>query len=362
MARRQSIAGSIAPIYEDFQPKSEWKEEQGAHLLSVHLPDFSKEQVRVIYVDSTRTVRVQGERPLGTNKWSRFNRTFDVPQNCSTQKLHGKFHEGILTIIIPKQITEPPQPAAVRKQEGPKITPKEKESPSVPAPPPKEPSPSKEPSPIAAPPPKVPSLVTPPASKVPSLATAPPSKKPSPVAAPPPKEPSPVAAPPPPPPPPKVPSPVTAPPSKPAAPAPLPQGESTGKDQETSPAFQTPQKSIREPNGPEQGDTSTRATSKQSTEKEDSQTKDKERKVGAPSNAPHDSKPLKQDETPPPFETRFIQTAKKMKSVAWATMKTALEKREDRHLIVNVGVAVLVLVAVGAYVTYKIRSSAKPKN
>ncbi|GLT88693.1 hypothetical protein SLE2022_067080 [Rubroshorea leprosula] len=288
MARRQSIAGSTAPIYEDFQPKSEWKEEQGAHLLSVHLPDFSKEQVRVIYVDATRTVRVQGERPLGTNKWSRFNRTFDVPQNCSTQKIHGKFHEGILTIIIPKQITELPQPAAARKQEGTKITPKEKESPSVPAPPPKKPSPSKEPSPIAAPPPNVPSSVT-----------APPSKEPSPVEAPPPKENSPVAAPPPPPPPPKVPPSVTVPPSKPAAPAPLPQGETTGKDQET---------------------------------------------------------------TPPPFETRFMHTAKKMKSVAWAPMKTALEKREDWHLIVNVGVAVLVLVAVGAYVTYKIRSTAKPKN
>ncbi|GKU91475.1 hypothetical protein SLEP1_g5342 [Rubroshorea leprosula] len=61
-------------------------------------------------------------------------------------------------------------------------------------------------------------------------------------------------------------------------------------------------------------------------------------------------------------ETSFREKAKKMKDEAVAMMKTALEKTEDRHLIVNVGVAVLVIVAVGAYVTYKIRSSAKAKD
>ncbi|GLT88690.1 hypothetical protein SLE2022_067050 [Rubroshorea leprosula] len=138
MARRQANAGpSSIPDYEDFLPQSEMKEEQEAHLLYIHIPDFSKEQVRVIYYDATRTVRVQGERPLETNKWSRFNRTFDVPLSCSVEKIRAKFHEGILTIIIPKQIIKPPQPAAGREQEGTKITPEEKEPSSVTAPPPK---------------------------------------------------------------------------------------------------------------------------------------------------------------------------------------------------------------------------------
>ncbi|GLT50031.1 hypothetical protein SLA2020_235430 [Shorea laevis] len=135
MAGRKSSAGPPTSYYEDFLPKAEMKEEQEAHLLYIHLPDFSKEQVRVIYFDATRTVRVQGERPLETNKWSRFNQTFDVPLNCSAEKMHGKFQEGILTIIIPKQIIKPPQPAAGRKQERTKITPKEKELSPVAAPP-----------------------------------------------------------------------------------------------------------------------------------------------------------------------------------------------------------------------------------
>ncbi|GLT50032.1 hypothetical protein SLA2020_235440 [Shorea laevis] len=331
------MAGPTAHIYEDFQPKLEQKEEQEAHVLHIHLPDFSREQMRVSYIDSTRTIRVQGERPLGKNKWSRFNRTFLVPENCSVNKIQARIQEGILTITIPKETIAPLQPTAAPKQEGTKITPKKREPSSALAPPPKEPSsvaapPPKEPSPVAAPPPKEPSPVAAPPPKVPSPVAAPPPKVPSPVAAPPPKEPSPVEAPPP-----KAPSSVVASPPK-----------------EPSPV----------------------AAPKQSTEKGDSQTKDKEKMFVAPSKTPppYDSKPKKQHETPPPLETKkeekgkvkeetsFMETAKKWKNVAVAMMKTALEKKEDRHLIVNVGVAVLVIVAVGAYVTYKIRSSEKAED
>lgn len=95
---------SIHPIYESFQPMSERQEEEEATIILVHLPGFVKERIRITFVNSSRTVRVQGERPVGENRWSRFNETFPVPENCVSDKIQGKFHQGILTITMPKQV------------------------------------------------------------------------------------------------------------------------------------------------------------------------------------------------------------------------------------------------------------------
>ena len=57
-----------------------------------------------MYQNNARTVRVHGERPLGDHRWSRFNETFPVPENCDVDKIHGKFYQGILTITMPKQV------------------------------------------------------------------------------------------------------------------------------------------------------------------------------------------------------------------------------------------------------------------
>ncbi|KAG6763367.1 hypothetical protein POTOM_030781 [Populus tomentosa] len=102
MAMRTRIGGYDAIQYENFQPKSEWKEEEVENVLRIHLPDFLKEQVKITYVHSSRIVRVTGERPLSYNKWSRFNQTFPVPQNCEVNKIQAKLHDGILSITMPK--------------------------------------------------------------------------------------------------------------------------------------------------------------------------------------------------------------------------------------------------------------------
>ncbi|KAB1225470.1 Protein RESTRICTED TEV MOVEMENT 2 [Morella rubra] len=114
MAMRQQPGGLTATVprrftrtaYEDFQPKFERKEEAAAYILSVHLPGFVKERIRITYVDSTRTIRAQGERPLENNRWSRFNQTYSVPENCDAAKIQSKFHQGILTVTMPKKIVE----------------------------------------------------------------------------------------------------------------------------------------------------------------------------------------------------------------------------------------------------------------
>ncbi|KAF5470188.1 hypothetical protein F2P56_010717 [Juglans regia] len=99
---------AVRPVYEDFQPKYEQKQEATEHIIQVHLPGFVKERIKIRYVNSSRTLRIQGERPRQDNRWSRFNQTFSVPENCDVDKIQAKFLSGILTITMPKIATVGP--------------------------------------------------------------------------------------------------------------------------------------------------------------------------------------------------------------------------------------------------------------
>ncbi|BBG96808.1 HSP20-like chaperones superfamily protein [Prunus dulcis] len=82
---------------------------------------FVKEQVRITFAASPGVIKVDGQRPLGNNKWSRFNQTFPIQENCDVSKIHGKFNNQILTITIPKLgITQVgPKEAAKPSQQAP---------------------------------------------------------------------------------------------------------------------------------------------------------------------------------------------------------------------------------------------------
>ncbi|KAI4332822.1 hypothetical protein L6164_017699 [Bauhinia variegata] len=109
MQPRTRTQPPVRAVYEDFPVKAEMTENPEAHVLLVYLPGFIKERVRITYVNSSKTVRVTGEKPIGGNKWSRFNKEFPVLEDCEVEKLQGKFDKGILTITMPKKI--PPQDA-----------------------------------------------------------------------------------------------------------------------------------------------------------------------------------------------------------------------------------------------------------
>ncbi|KAJ8756352.1 hypothetical protein K2173_025164 [Erythroxylum novogranatense] len=106
MATSARTTGSTAIQYEDFQPKSERKEEEGAAILLLHLTGFLKEQIKITYVQSSRIIRVAGERPVSYNKWSRFNQAFPVSQDCEVNKIQAKFQNGVLAITLPKAISK----------------------------------------------------------------------------------------------------------------------------------------------------------------------------------------------------------------------------------------------------------------
>ncbi|KAJ0235196.1 Protein RESTRICTED TEV MOVEMENT 2 [Hirschfeldia incana] len=115
-ARQQPRGTNLGGRYEDFVPKSEWKDHPEATILTIDLPGFAKEQIKVTYVHTSRMIRVTGERSLGDRIWSRFNEVFTVPQNCLVDKIHGSFKNNVLTITMPKEtITKAPNLAESSK-------------------------------------------------------------------------------------------------------------------------------------------------------------------------------------------------------------------------------------------------------
>ncbi|KAB1225476.1 Protein RESTRICTED TEV MOVEMENT 2 [Morella rubra] len=89
-------------VYEDFQPNIEGKEEEAPYIALFRFPaGFVKEQVRIIYFNPTRRIRIQGERTLEDNRKSQFDASFLVPENCDTEKMQANFEQGILTITMP---------------------------------------------------------------------------------------------------------------------------------------------------------------------------------------------------------------------------------------------------------------------
>lgn len=110
---------SIDPIYETFQPKSELKENEEAYFLHIYLPGFIKERLKITYVVSSQTLKIVGERQLlGTNKWSRFNQSYNVPENCEVTKLQGKFDNGTLIVAMPKKIPSPKSQVETIQEQG----------------------------------------------------------------------------------------------------------------------------------------------------------------------------------------------------------------------------------------------------
>ncbi|CAJ2638519.1 unnamed protein product [Trifolium pratense] len=95
---------SINPVYETLQPKLELKENEEAYFLHIYLPGFIKERIKINYVALSRTLRIIGERQIiGSNKTIQFDQSYPVPENCEVEKLQGKFEHGTLIVAMPKK-------------------------------------------------------------------------------------------------------------------------------------------------------------------------------------------------------------------------------------------------------------------
>ncbi|CAD5319638.1 unnamed protein product [Arabidopsis thaliana] len=118
-------------IYDEFEPLSNWKTEQGFEALTIYLPGFKKEQLKV-QVTTTRKLRVMGDRPAGANKWIRFRKEFPIPPNIDVDSVSAKFEGANLVVRLPR--TEPmgKQPSPIGTATKPPPVPKE--NPNLPSP------------------------------------------------------------------------------------------------------------------------------------------------------------------------------------------------------------------------------------
>ncbi|KAI4323705.1 hypothetical protein L6164_023290 [Bauhinia variegata] len=103
-------SSQLGAVYEEFQPKLELTETPEVHILQIHLPGFTRDQVKIRYVTSNKTLSIYGEKPEGGNKWSRFSEAIPVPVNCEVNRLGAKFDKGFLTITMPKKFITPVVP------------------------------------------------------------------------------------------------------------------------------------------------------------------------------------------------------------------------------------------------------------
>ncbi|KAI3448723.1 hypothetical protein Pfo_005390 [Paulownia fortunei] len=108
--RRPTQSGGVRPVYEDFRPMSEWQQDDESHILNIYLPGFMKEQIRVS-TESKNTIRVRGERLVAGNQWSRFQEDFQVPENGEMNSVRAKYQGGTLNITVPKKEVDKPQEA-----------------------------------------------------------------------------------------------------------------------------------------------------------------------------------------------------------------------------------------------------------
>ncbi|XP_022153773.1 inactive protein RESTRICTED TEV MOVEMENT 2-like [Momordica charantia] len=118
----QTMAVNRQRTYEDFEPPVESSQEDGCSILTIYLPGFSKEQIRV-QVSSTGKLRISGERPYRNKAWQRFHKEFQIPPNCDTSSITAKYKGGILHVRQPLR-EESKQQAA----EAPKAQPPEQQS------------------------------------------------------------------------------------------------------------------------------------------------------------------------------------------------------------------------------------------
>ncbi|KAK9051794.1 hypothetical protein SSX86_028422 [Deinandra increscens subsp. villosa] len=101
----------------EFEPSTEWVNEEDCDTLLIYLPGFVKEQLRVQL--RSRTLIISGQRKVNDNSWTRFRKEFLVSEHCDVSKISAKFEGSILyvkqpkstTRVAPKQEEQPPMNA-----------------------------------------------------------------------------------------------------------------------------------------------------------------------------------------------------------------------------------------------------------
>ncbi|ERM93593.1 inactive protein RESTRICTED TEV MOVEMENT 2 [Amborella trichopoda] len=88
---------------EEFQPALEWIPDPESNILLVHLPGFTKEEIRV-QIDNRGGLRIIGERSLEDGRTSRFTKNVQLPGDSDIESIRARFERGQLFVITPKKM------------------------------------------------------------------------------------------------------------------------------------------------------------------------------------------------------------------------------------------------------------------
>ncbi|KAG7581023.1 Alpha crystallin/Hsp20 domain [Arabidopsis suecica] len=106
----------LAPTVSSFKPRAQWTNSGSSIFLYVNLPGFYRDQIEIKKDERTRTVQIQGQRPLSAQTKARFNEAYRVPDTCDMTKLSTSFSHGLLTIEFPAIVEGKKQDKAVQDQ------------------------------------------------------------------------------------------------------------------------------------------------------------------------------------------------------------------------------------------------------
>lgn len=128
--------------YKAFKPTTDWAREGGFDTFRIHLPGFTKDQLKV-QISSTGYLRVTGERPVSGNTWIQFRLEIPISSNYDDNNVSAKFENSFLLVQFPKIIVQA-EPRREAKPAVQPIKPPEPTPPVEPAPAEKAPVPAKQ--------------------------------------------------------------------------------------------------------------------------------------------------------------------------------------------------------------------------
>ncbi|KAJ3702425.1 hypothetical protein LUZ61_006130 [Rhynchospora tenuis] len=92
---------SVSRMYSDIDPRCEWVQGEEFSTLLVDVSGFKKEELKA-QVDTSRNLKVSGERNVEGNKWCRFQKSFQLAKACDISKIKAKFDNDVLYVMVPK--------------------------------------------------------------------------------------------------------------------------------------------------------------------------------------------------------------------------------------------------------------------
>uniref|UniRef100_A0A0E0GR81 SHSP domain-containing protein n=1 Tax=Oryza nivara TaxID=4536 RepID=A0A0E0GR81_ORYNI len=115
----------VTLTFEEYDAAVEWSRSAEADAVKISLPGkntinsihlsldqlgFKREEIRVL-VDNHGHLRTRGQRPVAGNRWSRFQKDFQLPADCNVDGIRAKFENEALTITLPKKTPSPLTPS-----------------------------------------------------------------------------------------------------------------------------------------------------------------------------------------------------------------------------------------------------------